>query len=201
MGASIMNKNESKYFNTAKKMNDALIILLEHKDFEYITIKDICLEANVNRSTFYLHYSNLNDLLEEVISSLSISFSKHFNSSDNISIINNNNLKDLYLIKDEYLIPYLNFIKENKRVYKAVKNYPNLFKSDATYENMFNSLFSPIMKKFGLDLKWHKYMMDFYMNGISSLILNWIFDDCKISVNEVSDFIKRLITSYDEKDN
>ena len=87
-----MNKNESKYFNTAKKMNDALIILLEHKDFEYITIKDICLEANVNRSTFYLHYSNLNDLLEEVISSLSISFSKHFNSSDNISIINNNNL-------------------------------------------------------------------------------------------------------------
>ena len=38
-GASNMNKNENKYFNTAKKMNDALIKLLETKDYEYITIK------------------------------------------------------------------------------------------------------------------------------------------------------------------
>ena len=38
-GASNMNKNESKYFNTAKKMNDALIKLLETKYYEYITIK------------------------------------------------------------------------------------------------------------------------------------------------------------------
>ena len=66
-----MNKNESKYFNTAKKMNDALITLLETKDYEYITIKEICRSASVNRSTFYLHYENMNDLLEETIRSLS----------------------------------------------------------------------------------------------------------------------------------
>ena len=42
-----MNKNESKYFNTAKKMNDALIALLETKEYEYITIKEIChIESN-----------------------------------------------------------------------------------------------------------------------------------------------------------
>ena len=34
-----MNKNESKYFITAIKMDEALIKLLEKKDFEYITIK------------------------------------------------------------------------------------------------------------------------------------------------------------------
>ena len=32
-----MNKNESKYFNTAVKMDKALLELLEKKDFEYIT--------------------------------------------------------------------------------------------------------------------------------------------------------------------
>ena len=36
-----MNKNESKYFNTAIKMDEALITLLEKKDFDYITINDI----------------------------------------------------------------------------------------------------------------------------------------------------------------
>ena len=60
-----MNKNESKYFNTAIKMDEALISLLEKKDFEYITIKEICDKAGVNRSTFYLHYENIRDLLEE----------------------------------------------------------------------------------------------------------------------------------------
>ena len=51
-----MNKNECKYFNTAIKMDEALIAFLENKEFEYITIKEICDTTSVNRSTFYLHY-------------------------------------------------------------------------------------------------------------------------------------------------
>ena len=47
-----MNKSESKYFNTAIRMDEALIALLEKKDFEYITVKEICDKAGVNRSTF-----------------------------------------------------------------------------------------------------------------------------------------------------
>ncbi len=62
-----MNKNESKYFNTANKMHDALIQILDRKDFEYISVKEICEAAGVNRSTFYLHYDNLNDLLWETV--------------------------------------------------------------------------------------------------------------------------------------
>ncbi|MDO5813306.1 MAG: TetR/AcrR family transcriptional regulator [Bacillota bacterium] len=45
-------------------MDQAFLELLEKKDFEYITIKEICQKANVNRSTFYLHYENMGDLLE-----------------------------------------------------------------------------------------------------------------------------------------
>ena len=44
-----MNKSESKYFNTAAKMDEALIALLEKKDFEYISVKEICEAADVNR--------------------------------------------------------------------------------------------------------------------------------------------------------
>ena len=49
-----MNKSESKYFNTALRFNKALLALLEKKEFSYITIREICQEAGVNRSTFYL---------------------------------------------------------------------------------------------------------------------------------------------------
>ena len=189
-----MKKNESKYFNTAKKMNDALIALLETKEYEYITIKEICNIANVNRSTFYLHYSNMNDLLEETIKSLNLSFNSHFKSKENEStIISKENLEDLLLINDDNLIPYLNFIKENKNIYKVLKNHPQLFNANKTYDLMFRKLFVPIMKRFGLDEKWHKYLMDFYIYGLTSIVLDWVYDDCKIPVQEVSDFIKGLI--------
>ena len=189
-----MNKNESKYFNTAKKMNDALITLLETKEFEYISIKEICHIANVNRSTFYLHYSNMNDLLEETIESLNLSFNSHFKSKENEStIISKENIEDLLLINDDHLIPYLNFIKENKNIYKVLKNHPELFNANKTYEEMFRKIFVPIMKRFGLDEKWHKYLMDFYISGLTSITLDWVYDDCKIPVQEVSDFIKGLI--------
>ena len=189
-----MNKNENKYFNTAKKMNDALIRFLETKDYEYITIKEICRIASVNRSTFYLHYENMNDLLEETIGSLNSSFNSNFKSKENENtIISKDSLEDLLLINDENLIPYLNFIKENKNIYKVLKNHPELFNANKTYEEMFRKIFVPIMKRFGLDEKWHKYLMDFYISGLTSIILDWVYDDCKIPVQEVSDFIKGLI--------
>ncbi len=37
-----MNKSESKYFHTALRMDEALISLLEEKDLEYISVKEIC---------------------------------------------------------------------------------------------------------------------------------------------------------------
>ena len=60
-----MNKSNSKYFSTALRMNEALISLLEKKDMEYISVKEICEKAGVNRSTFYLHYETISDLIAE----------------------------------------------------------------------------------------------------------------------------------------
>lgn len=42
-----MNKNESKYFNTALLMDEALLQLLEKKDFAFISVKEICQKAGL----------------------------------------------------------------------------------------------------------------------------------------------------------
>ena len=69
-----MKKNESKYFYTATLMNQALLSLLEKKDIEFITVTEITKKAGVNRSTFYLHYDNVYELLEETIENLNKQF-------------------------------------------------------------------------------------------------------------------------------
>ena len=73
-----MNKSESKYFNTAVRFDRALLSLLEKKPFEYVTISELCEEAGVNRSTFYLHYENTADLLKEATAYVLDNFASYF---------------------------------------------------------------------------------------------------------------------------
>ena len=73
-----MNRSESKYFNTALRMDEALIALLEEKDLEFITVKEICQRAGVNRSTFYLHYETIADLVNEALEQIDRRFLSYF---------------------------------------------------------------------------------------------------------------------------
>lgn len=115
-----MNRNESKYFNTAIKMDKAFLELFEKKDYSYITVKEICSKAKVNRSTFYLHYETIEDLLMESVDYMNKDFFAYMsknNASDIISHLQDCSLEDLNLVTSKYLKPYLSYIKENKRLF------------------------------------------------------------------------------------
>ena len=143
-----MNKNESKYFYTAQLMNEALLALLEKKDIEFITITEITNKAGVNRSTFYLHYENIYELLEETIENLNKQFINSFDGKTPIEI---KSKEDAFLITDEQMIPYLNFVKQNKRVLKLVNQKPQLFHNKESYQKMYNLIFYPAISQFVID--------------------------------------------------
>ena len=111
-------------------MDEALLQLLEKKDFAFISVKEICQKAGVHRSTFYLHYENTNELLEETIERLN----ERFVSSFPKDLIRS--LKGRLLTSKEFLIPYLNFVKENKRAYKLIHQKPELFSADKAFRKM-----------------------------------------------------------------
>lgn len=175
-----MNKNESKYFNTAKRMDEALITLLEKKDFAYITIKEICATAGVNRSTFYLHYENTSDLLEETARYV---LDKHFAyyDTDTSSItqrFEDCNKEDLIFITAEYLTPYLTFVKENRRIFKvAIKQFRSLHMHEV-YGRMFDHIFNPILARFRVPEAERGYVIKFYLTGVFAVVMEWLDKDC-----------------------
>ena len=59
-------------------MDEALLELLEKKDFAFLSVKEICQKAGVSRSTFYLHYETIDDLLEEATEWLNEKFVASF---------------------------------------------------------------------------------------------------------------------------
>ncbi len=190
-----MNKNESKYFNTAVKMDEALIELLEKKEFAYITVKEICETAGVNRSTFYLHYENTADLLKEATQHILNRFQSYFKTDiESISLrYTQTDRKNLLFITPEYLIPYLTFIKDNQRLFKtAVKEFGSMG-FDKVYQKMFVYIFDPILARFDFSENIRGYVMKFYLSGITAIILEWLDGDCHDSIETVSGIITECV--------
>ena len=175
-----MNKNESKYFNTAIKMDEALITLLEKKDFAYITIKEICDAAGVNRSTFYLHYENTSDLLKETTRYIIDKHLAYYEiDKKRISLqFEACKREELLFITDGYLLPYLTFIKENRRLFNVSIKHFNSLNMDEVYGRMFEHIFNPVLERFRIPEKERAYVMKFYLTGIFAIVMEWLDKNC-----------------------
>ena len=193
-----MNKSESKYFNTATKMNLALISLLKKKSFEYITVREICETAGVNRSTFYLHYETIGDLLNETIRYLLNDFLSYFSTDiQSISLnLMNCELDELVFIGDKHLTPYLTYIKDHKEVFAtALLNNKTLGFEDI-YKRMFENIFNPILDRFHYPLNDRQYVMMYYLNGINAIVSEWLKNSCDKSIKEISKIIAICIYGF-----
>lgn len=88
-------------------MDEAFLALLEKKDFAYITVKEICEAAGVNRSTFYLHYETLGDLLAESVEHMNRQFLDYMakDAESFVAKLRTCPIEELYLVTPEYLTP------------------------------------------------------------------------------------------------
>ena len=186
-----MNKQESKYTATASLMDEALLLLLEKKELAAITVKELCEKAGVNRTTFYLHYENMHDLLEETIEMIN---KKFLDSLSNVSGINH---KKEVLTNEKYLKPYLNLIKENRRAYRVIHQKGNLFNIQKTFNVLYETIFSPALSNFKVSEKEKKYVLAFYTQGTMAIIGQWLDGNCEDYVDMVMDLIMRHTQAYE----
>ena len=194
-----MNKSESKYFNTATKMDLALISLLKKKPFEYITVREICETAGVNRSTFYLHYETIGDLLGETARYLLNDFLGYFTADTKSAVedLKNRTLDELVFIGDKYLVPYLTYIQENKEVFRTALLHMGTLGLEDVYKRMFENIFVPILNRFRFPTDIQQYVMMYYLNGINAIVLEWLRNGCDKSIQEISEIISICIYGKD----
>ena len=101
----------------------------------------------------------------------------------------NFNRKEMIFITHEYIVPYLTFIKENRRIFNlAIKQF-QVMNMDEVYVKMFKYIFEPILVKFGVPLKERAYVIKFYLSGVFAIVMEWLDNDC----NDDMDFIVKII--------
>ena len=194
-----MNKSESKYFHTALRMDEALITLLEQKDLEYITVKELCRQAGVNRSTFYLHYETLADLVNEAAERINERFLSYFpqQAEEILADLDRRPRQDLILVTRAYLLPYLRFIRDHKKVYRAAFRNPAGMQAPARYSDLQRRILCPILERFGIPAAQHPYFTAYYVEGIMAIVREWLRRDCADDVEQIAGIIEQCVRPGD----
>ena len=87
MAVTTRNNTDKRVIRTKKAIRTALFKIMENKDIASITISELTTLANVNRRTFYTHYSNITDILDETESEIVESLSEVIERFDTASLV------------------------------------------------------------------------------------------------------------------
>lgn len=105
-------KNEKKYRNYEKTdvaIKEALVKLcMQKKSIKKVTVKELCEEANISKSTFYLHYPDIDYIFESVGNNFLLTFRKMFDE-----IVQNNTNDFLTFIQR-----IIDYVKESSDIIK-----------------------------------------------------------------------------------
>lgn len=103
---------DQRVFKTKTALKNALIKNVHDKDFDQINVQGICVDANVNRVTFYTHYHDKYELLEDIFNDMDIEATKLAAKLD----LENNQKHDAHQSFVNYLQSFV----------EGLKNYENL---------------------------------------------------------------------------
>ena len=169
-----MNINfNQRYQSTEEKIQKALFSLLRFEKYNEISIKQICYEAGINRSSFYAHYQDINDLMIKTEESLSKQIEDIFNPN--------------VMWNHEVFIKLFEFLLKNKDFYKA---YLQTNEQTFMEKNDFIK-FLQIMPKTSTPYSTETlmYHMAFFAGGIKALAKSWIMQGCKESPEQMAKII------------
>lgn len=191
-------KTETKYDLAKKKMIQGLITLLERKDFLDIGVKELCQEAGVNRSTFYAHYDNTFELLEDCRAYMVDTFIDIYAEKERESFAQGERKKN-YITRD-YILPYLKQIKKNRIIYETYQKLHLSMNRDEGFEALLANLAMPVARKNDPASKEYqiRYITKFYIEGINAIIRLWIQNGMKENEEEICDLITDLMIKKEE---
>ncbi|MBB1063418.1 TetR/AcrR family transcriptional regulator [Limosilactobacillus fastidiosus] len=113
-------KIDRRTLYTINVIKEAFLTLINQKSYSKITVAQVCREAEITRSTFYLHFDNLTDVLNSVLDD-AMMISQ--NSADSTPLTGE--ITTDYLKQNESLLPTCQRIA-NSQKYRALLMDPDL---------------------------------------------------------------------------
>ncbi|ACL76691.1 TetR/AcrR family transcriptional regulator [Ruminiclostridium cellulolyticum] len=174
-------KTDRRVRYTKMVIKDSLVKFLREKPISKITVKEICEDADINRATFYAHYTDQYDLLQRIENEIIDDINLYLKDYD----FKENNLADVEIIER-----ILEYIAENAELFDLLLNLNGDIKFQREVINIIGQQhFLPIIGSNSMEKEDAEYLYHFLASGAVGVIQMWLKDGMKKSAREIAELI------------
>ncbi len=177
-------KDDRRVKYTKMVLKESFINLLEKKEISQITIKEICEYADINRATFYSHYTDVYDLLrkieDELLENVNVYLAQLYQKSKTVDEI----------ILTERIFDY---IKENAKLCKLLLSE----RGDLSFQKkvmmlVYDKIINELTDNNKTTREDAEYIYSFAITGCVGIVQKWLDDDMKKSSRFMAEMVLNL---------
>lgn len=166
---------------TRMALSITLMELLEKKSFKKITVNDICQNAMVSRSTFYIHFE---DKYQLMLFCLQMERQRLYETAQNMDL-------------QSYFKMVLTSIYERKKVFYNFLHADLDMELFDMFKNFFHNYISDILnliEQQGVKLPGPiPILAVYYASGLTGIFIWWIEQDFSVSIDEIAACVYNLL--------
>lgn len=164
---------------TRRVLNESLIRHLEQKDLKKITVKELCEEADVNRSTYYAHFTDPFDQLTKLKSEVLGDLTEYTRAIDTG---NCPAAERPYRV----LCALLQFVETRKPLFRILLNKSGNRDLQLDILNLLGEKAFSGRTETALSKEEREYLLLYASNGCFGMFYHWLMEDSSISSDQLA---------------
>ncbi len=178
-----MNVKDNQRTRLSKKLfQTAVLELLEEKGgVEKITVRELCQRAELNRSTFYAHYAEPREVLEEAEEEILIQTGEYIQKIGAQPMGGGK----------EFIASFLRYIRDNDKTFRVLL----VTAADTPFRSRFMQIsFLQLFENLQVEIEEEKqqFIYSYLLNGSFGVITQWIRSDYTLSVSAIVEILFTL---------
>ena len=168
---------------TMSLLKTALIEMMESTHISQISVKELCARADVNRSTFYAHYSDVYDLLRQMENELFKKLSAFLSEQD---------YDERLPVSEKKLMQILNYVSTDDKTLRVMLSE----NSDIAIQRDIIQFLGVAALQANIDVtdSHIKYINLYCIHGCISIIQKWLQEGMPEPAEEIARLLYKLLT-------
>ena len=181
-------KKNQRFQETEKLIQQTLLELAKEKDIRQVTVRAICEKAQINRSSFYLHYLDIHDLVDKMGKEMMQDIREMLHTEQNAIS---------FMLTESSLTDMITYVEKHQLFFDIYLNH---------YTSEANETFSLLWEHHGksylqehftnIDESEMWYHFSFYKAGFLSVLSQWVKNGCVEEPEKIAKLIIRSIPKY-----
>lgn len=184
-------KNNQRFKDNEKRFEQALLQLSKTMPYQKMTVRALCEQAHLNRTTFYAHYYDIEDMIEKMEAHMHEDLLARFDTTNHA------------LFSPSSFTTFLHYIKDHQSFYRIALHTRHIFPLQQGYDPLWKEVIQPLCIQNGItDPDEMTYYLIYFQAGFTMALRHWVDTNCQISEKQFAQLLIHCLPSiWQEKKN